>query len=165
MCKVIHLIFAASLCVHCAAIKVKSTLIILPFRESTKFLEQLILTLQELSVETTLRQGDYIISEEYSGFIVLFAAEDVDHTFLRQSTIVGRIRLLAGLTLNVISLAVVVYTKVRRVLSTIGLVFILQVMFDEQLGNFVLMNRIVLTVAVILKIQAVNKELIQGVGH
>ena len=124
MSEIIGLRLASALSVHGATIEVETSLILLPFGHRTILLKQGILLLQEVSVEVTLCGGDYIFGKEDCGLIVLLTAEDVDNTFLRKSAIVGRKCLLRRLTLNVISLTIEVYTEVRRVLNTIGLVFI-----------------------------------------
>ena len=160
--EVIGLGLATRLCIHGTAVEVKSALIFLPFFHRTVFLKQGILLLQEVSVEIAFGIGHYIISEEDGRLIVLLTAEHIDNTFLRKSTIVGRICLLRRLTLNVVSFAVMMYTEVRRVLNTIGLIFISQVVLFQKFFNLVLMMRIVLRVAGVLKIQNFSKELIQS---
>ena len=53
------------------------------------------------------------------------------------------------------------YTKVRRVLNTIRLEFILNVMLIQQFRHLVLMFGVVLRVTFVGKIQAISEELIE----
>jgi len=152
---------SSALSKHVANVKVKPPLIIIPFGHCLILFQNFIQFLNQAGKQFTLAFFDYIISEENCRLIVLLTAEHINYTFLRQSAIVGRICLFRRLTLNVVSFAVVVYPKVRRVLNSVRLCFILQVILFQKFFNLVLMMRIVLRIAGILEIQALNEELIQ----
>ena len=160
MSEVIRLIFATRLSEHVADVEVKPTLIFLPLIELLILLQSYIQLSNQFVIQFPLFFAHHIISKEDCGLIVLLTAEHVDHTFLRQSAIVGRICLFGRLTLNVVSFAVVVYTKVGGVLNTIRLIFILQVILFQQIFYLLFVIGIVLRIAGIFQIQALNEELL-----
>ena len=96
--KIVSLVFTTRLSVHVTNVEVKSTLIfplfvhLIGLQDSAKIFH-------EIRIHLTLGLTDYIISKKYCGLVVLLAAEDINRSFMRQSTIVGRKCLLRRLTL------------------------------------------------------------------
>ena len=66
-------------------------------------------------------------------------------------------------TFNIISFALMMHTKVRRVLNTVRLEFVLQVVLLKQFCDLIFMLGVVLRVTFVGKIQAVSEELVQVV--
>lgn len=87
--------------VHVPNVEIKSTRIILPFFIHLICPKNRIQISCKIFVKFTLFGLDYIFSKENSSLIIFGTTEDVNYTFLRESSIKGWINLFAGFAFDI----------------------------------------------------------------